>query len=158
MRRAPGVFIIAAVILVGSALVACERETRRVRESPPSSSPTPLSQTQAGGTAVLADTHYEENAFAMAEGKRLYTWFNCVGCHAHGGGDIGPPLMDDQWIYGGDSASIFTSIVEGRPNGMPSFRTKIPDQQVWQIVAYVRSLSGRVRSDAAPGRRDSMSA
>jgi len=46
--------------------------------------------------------------------------------------------------------------VEGRPNGMPSWRGKIPDYQVWEIVAYVRSLSGQVPQDAAPGRDDSM--
>ena len=40
-------------------------------------------------------------------------------------------------------------IVEGRPNGMPSFRGKIPDQQIWQLAAYVRAMSGNV----AQGRR-----
>ena len=37
-------------------------------------------------------------AWHVSEGKRLYDGFNCTGCHAYGGGDIGPPLMDDQWI------------------------------------------------------------
>jgi cytochrome c oxidase cbb3-type subunit 3 len=40
---------------------------------------------------------------------------------------------------------------------MPSFRGKIPDHQVWQIVAYVRSLSGLLPKDVAPGRSDHMS-
>lgn len=35
--------------------------------------------------------HYEENAFALSEGKRLFLAFNCVGCHANGGGGMGPP-------------------------------------------------------------------
>ena len=43
---------------------------------------------------------YEDNAYHLSEGKRLYTWFNCNGCHAKGGGGSGPPLMDDRWIYG----------------------------------------------------------
>ncbi|MDQ3802593.1 MAG: c-type cytochrome [Acidobacteriota bacterium] len=100
---------------------------------------------------------YEENAAALSDGKRLYTWFNCVGCHAHGGGGMGPALMDDQWIYGGEPDQIFATIVEGRPNGMPSFRGKIPDYQVWQLAAYVRSMSGQVPKDAAPARDDHMS-
>ena len=29
---------------------------------------------------------YQENAWGMAEGKRLFSFFNCVGCHANGGG------------------------------------------------------------------------
>ena len=82
---------------------------------------------------------------------------NCVGCHFHGGGGIGPPLMDEKWIYGSDPSQIFATIVESRPNGMPSFRGKLNDDQVWKIAAYVRSLSGQVRKDVAPGRDDDMS-
>src|SRR5437588_10883899 len=54
-------------------------------------------------------------------------------------------------------SQIFATIVEGRPNGMPSFRGKLNDDQVWKIAAYVRSLSGQVRKDVAPGRDDDMS-
>jgi cytochrome c oxidase cbb3-type subunit 3 len=81
---------------------------------------------------------------------------NCVGCHAHGGGAIGPPLMDEEWIYGSDPSQIFKTIIEGRPNGMPSFRGKLGNQQVWQIVAYVRSLSGLTSKTAASARDDHM--
>ena len=111
------------------------------------------------GSAVPASAvkhPYEENAYAISEGKRLYEWFNCVGCHFHGGGGIGPPLMDDQWIYGSEPENIFATIVQGRPNGMPSFRGKMPDYQVWQLAAYVRSLSGLIAQDVAPGRSDHM--
>ena len=66
--------------------------------------------------------------------------------------------MDDTWIYGGELENIAATIVEGRPNGMPSFRSKIPDQQVWQLAAYVRSMQRAVRKDVAPGRDDHMSA
>jgi cytochrome c oxidase cbb3-type subunit 3 len=62
--------------------------------------------------------------------------------------------MDAQWIYGDQPENIFSTIVEGRPNGMPSFRGRIPTQQVWQLVAYVRSLSGQISKDAAPSRSD----
>ncbi len=90
----------------------------------------------------------------MSQGKQLFEWFNCSGCHAQGGGSIGPALMDDKWIYGGAAENIYATIVEGRPNGMPSFRGRIPPQQVWQLVAYVRSMSGQVSKDAAPSRSD----
>jgi len=48
--------------------------------------------------------------------------------------------------------------VQGRPNGMPSFVGKIPDYQVWEIAAYVRSMSGQLPSDVAPSRSDHMAA
>jgi cytochrome c oxidase cbb3-type subunit 3 len=102
--------------------------------------------------------HEEISSYDVAEGKRLYHWFNCNTCHANGGGDIGPALMDEKWLYGSEPRNIFSSIVEGRPNGMPSFRGKIPDQQVWQLVAYVRSMSSQVPLYAKPGRDDDLQA
>jgi cytochrome c oxidase cbb3-type subunit 3 len=101
---------------------------------------------------------YEENAWAVSEGKRLFSQFNCTGCHALGGGSIGPALMDEEWLYGSDPEDIFATIAGGRPNGMPAFGGKLATTQVWQLVAYVRSLSGWLRKDVAPGRDDAMQA
>jgi cytochrome c oxidase cbb3-type subunit III len=145
-----------AIVLL---LAGCQREERRFSELPPASvaiRSVVQSDIRAGGTAQPASpaVAYESNAYAIAQGKQLYEWFNCTGCHAFGGGAIGPALMDDQWIYGAEPQNIFATIVEGRPNGMPSFGGKIPEQQVWQLVAYVRSLAGQVRKDADPSRSD----
>jgi cytochrome c oxidase cbb3-type subunit 3 len=90
----------------------------------------------------------------MSEGKRLFTWFNCTGCHGHGGGNIGPALMDDEWIYGGEIDEIYLTIAQGRPNGMPAFAGRIPRQQIWQIAAYVRSMGGFGPKAARPSRDD----
>jgi cytochrome c oxidase cbb3-type subunit III len=151
--------VIAAAMLVS--LAACERESRPFRDLPVASA---RSQTETQ-TPLYAGpppaerqsiSPYQENAWGIGEGKRLYTAYNCIGCHGHGGGGIGPPLMDAEWIYGFDPANIYYTIVEGRPNGMPSFRNKIPDAQVWQLVAYVQSMSGQTPIDASPGRGDHM--
>jgi cytochrome c oxidase cbb3-type subunit 3 len=107
---------------------------------------------------LAVPNEYEESAYAVAEGQRLYRWYNCNGCHANGGGGSGPALMDDQWIYGSAPANIVATILEGRPNGMPAFGGKIPDQQAMQIAAYVRSMSGLLPKDVAPGRTDHLSA
>jgi len=84
---------------------------------------------------------YYNNADAVNTGKRLFQQYNCSGCHSNGGGGMGPDLMDDEWIYGGRLAQIHQTLVEGRPNGMPAWGGKIPDQQLWQLSAYVRSMS-----------------
>ena len=96
---------------------------------------------------------YEDNAYAMTEGQRLYEWFNCSGCHARGGGGIGPALMDDKWKYGKTAGDIYTSIVEGRPDGMPAWGGKIPEYEVWQLVTYVQALRGDRSIAAPPGPR-----
>jgi cytochrome c oxidase cbb3-type subunit 3 len=99
---------------------------------------------------------YGKNAYALGQGQKLFHRMNCVGCHFHGGGGIGPALIDDEWIYGSDPAQIYRTIVEGRPNGMPSFNGKLDNQQVWQLVAYVRSLSGLEGTTSSASREDHM--
>ena len=151
-----------AVLIVAIALlVSCEREERDFRVEPPQAdriNSKQLSTLQPGEQLPqqIVVNEYEENAFALSEGKRLFSQMNCTGCHANGGGGIGPALMDAKWSYGSQPDQIFATIVEGRPNGMPSFHGKLPDYQVWQLAAYVRSLSGQVPRDAAPGRNDNM--
>jgi cytochrome c oxidase cbb3-type subunit 3 len=149
------------VFLTLAVCISCRREERGFRVEPPAAGRTEakqMSSLQAGEPAAHPPVHneYEENAYALSEGKRLFTYMNCNGCHAYGGGAIGPPLMDDKWIYGGQPEQIFSTVVEGRPNGMPSFRGKLPDYQIWRLAAYVRSLSGQVPFDAAPARDDNM--
>jgi cytochrome c oxidase cbb3-type subunit 3 len=154
-----------ALLLAGAIALAtaCERERRDYQQLPAAASrpdSVHLTSLQPGGPQppphVLSP--YQENAHGMGEGKRLYAAYNCNGCHAQGGGGIGPALMDDTWIYGYAPDQIYSTIVQGRPNGMPAFGGRIPDQQVWQLVAYVQSLSGQTPQDAAPGRDDDMSA
>src|SRR5436190_22043547 len=113
-------------------LAACQREVRPFQTIAVASA-----RTQR---PVLSP--FQKNAYGTGEGKRLFDQYNCSGCHSHGGGGMGPALMDDKWVYGSEPANIFESIVEGRPNGMPAWRNKIPDQQVWELVAYVQSMSG----------------
>jgi cytochrome c oxidase cbb3-type subunit III len=150
-----------AAALLAAGLSACQREDRRFRTWPPAASAIPAvrqSQLQPGPTTrdLAVRNEYEGNAWAVSEGKRLYNQFNCSGCHFQGGGGIGPPLMDSQWIYGSQPENIFATIIEGRPNGMPSFRGKLGNDQVWKLVAYVRSMSGLLAKDVASGRNDDM--
>jgi cytochrome c oxidase cbb3-type subunit 3 len=156
---------VAALALLLS-LAACERERRYLEK--PLSTPDAVAQADSvaeqqpgqpgrGMRAVGAKGGYnQDNAYEVSQGRLLYRWFNCVGCHAQGGGAIGPALMDEKWIYGNKPDEIFKTIMDGRPNGMPSFRGRIPEGQAWQIVAYVRSMSGLLSSDVAPNRVEGM--
>ena len=154
--------VVCVVLGVTAALaVGCERESRRHQEIPAGSvraegvRQIPLQPGKAQPEPP-SKSPYHGNAYGLSEGKRLFAAFNCVGCHMNGGGGIGPALTDDKWIYGARPEQIYSTIVEGRPDGMPSFGGRIPDQQVWQIVAFVESLSGQVPQDAATSRSDDM--
>ena len=159
---------LAVALVVAAALAGCYREKREF-QSPPQASPAdPVKASelrpgdrpaqQPGSKPMPNRSHLDENAYAVNQGKRLFRWYNCSGCHGGGGGGgMGATLSDAGWRYGHEPAAIYATIVEGRPNGMPAFGGRIPDDQVWQLVAYVRSLSGQLRKDVAPSRSDAMS-
>ena len=140
---------------------ACEREQRSFRETPPGATAFPAVQTtelQAGPrTTDPSAGAYQESRWAVSQGATFYVQYNCAGCHAPGGGGgMGPPLNDDEWIYGSDPENVFQTVVQGRPNGMPSYRGKIDNAQLWQLVAYVRTMSGLTPKDVQPARQDHM--
>jgi cytochrome c oxidase cbb3-type subunit 3 len=153
-------FICATALVV--AVAGCKREIRIFDPGPNASqlaNGVKTTVVQAGGQQYEPATTnpYEQSAYAVAEGKRLYSAYNCAGCHAvAGGGAIGPALSDAEWIYGSHPDQIYATIVQGRGNGMPAFGGKIPDYQVRELSAYVRSLSGQLPSTIAPSRSDQM--
>jgi cytochrome c oxidase cbb3-type subunit III len=159
----------AALLLVVALLAgACEREARKLSKEPTpqlatSSTEQPQSGVQPGaqgpGLREIVPTRSFDpgNAWELSQGKRLYRWYNCSGCHGGGGGGgMGPALMDDRWIYGHEPDQIFRSIMEGRPKGMPSFKGRIPEEQAWQLVGYVRSMSGLAPENARTMRSDAL--
>jgi cytochrome c oxidase cbb3-type subunit 3 len=150
--------LLIAVIALSLSLIRSEREfaPKPGRPSTPDSSAA-LGTLKPGGASLPIATEpqgYREDAASVSNGQSTYENFNCVGCHQHGGGGIGPALMDDEWLYGSSPMEIYRSISEGRPNGMPAFREKIPETQLRQLVSYVRALGGLVPSVRLPARTD----
>ena len=85
---------------------------------------------------------YEGDRSAVATGARIFVAYNCIDCHgADGSGAMGPSLQDGRWRFGGSPSELFESIYQGRPEGMPAWGGRISEEQIWMLVAYVRSLS-----------------
>jgi len=144
-------------------LASCQREKRDLRPSPTrlaiygdAAKQSTLLPGGPIGPNPVVNNPYNSSGYDISEGQRLFNWYNCSGCHAHGGGGIGPPLIKTAWTYGGEPANLFDTIVKGRPNGMPSWGGRIPEYQIWQIIAYVRSLNGQQLRSATPLRQDSI--
>ena len=98
-------------------------------------------------------SHVNPNPYSDAdpqiatEGRRWFKRYNCDGCHGgHAGGGMGPSLRDVDWLYGDTDAQIFDSIAAGRAHGMPAWGTKLPEDHIWKLVAYIRSM----RTDNEP--------
>src|SRR5207244_7175274 len=90
------------------------------------------------------------NAGAIAAGKKLFEE-SCQICH---GGDArggrGPALAAGDFLNGSEDGQIFQNIHEGiAGTQMPAFEM-LPNE-IWQLVSYIRSLSGAVAREAVPG-------
>ena len=137
VRLLAGLFMFASVVCAPPAMPAAA-ELAPV-------GPIPGPRPEAGATSNPATS---EKA-TPAEGRRLFLQFNCYGCHGgRAGGGMGPSLRDPDWIYGNSPGNIYSSISEGRGKGMPAWGPRLPERQIWQLVAYIRSLG----TDDEPAR------
>lgn len=102
---------------------------------------------------------------AAIEGGRAAFKVSCTQCHGSGAaGSKGyPNLNDDDWLWGGDIASIQYTITNGvrqpdhdgtRMSQMPAFGKDgiLKSDQIADVVAYVRTISGQRKPDATSGR------
>jgi mono/diheme cytochrome c family protein len=84
---------------------------------------------------------YTSNPEAVKEGEKFYVLYGCSGCHGRGGGGMGLPLIDDVWKYGGDDATLM-KLIKGEitESPMPKFGQTLTEEQIWKIIAYIRSI------------------
>lgn len=103
----------------------------------------------APAAAAQLNNPYAGQGVAAAAGAALYA-ANCSGCHgsrAEGSGNI-PALVGGPVQQAGDGA-VFWFITRGDAgNGMPSWAA-LPEQQRWQIVSFLKTLTSPAAAAAA---------
>jgi mono/diheme cytochrome c family protein len=77
---------------------------------------------------------------AVAAGKKLYK-ANCAHCHGlEGRGQDRAVDLRSALVRNAPPGTLFSLLRNGRiRRGMPSW-SRLPDQQLWQIIAYLKSL------------------
>ena len=86
----------------------------------------------------------DSSAFVRSYGKGIFGDY-CAACHQAGGqGVIGdyPNLVDDAWLWGGETADIETTIRKGRKGNMPAHAATLSVAETTEAAHYVLSLSG----------------
>jgi cytochrome c oxidase cbb3-type subunit 3 len=139
-----------ASLLLTAALAGCKPTTNSsAAEGAAPPIPSAVGPIPGAGRPVAFRTDpYAGNPVAIQEGRKLFLWFNCYGCHGgHAGGGMGPSLRDQTWLFGDRDDQIFDSISQGRGKGMPTWGTKIPEDQIWKLVAYIKTLNTPLEAD-----------
>ena len=113
------------VILLG----ACSGEKRA------SSASQPLTPPNGPGDPRIALV--ANNKYQQSQGGRYFTWYGCGTCHGDGARGY-LDLGDDQWRRGGGFDQIYTAIARQH---IPPYADRVPVEQLWQITAYVGSLT-----------------
>ncbi|MGR3606838.1 cytochrome-c oxidase, cbb3-type subunit III [Sulfitobacter sp.] len=94
-------------------------------------------QSLSGIERDLPAGRLEEGATIFAE--------NCASCHgenALGIQDMGAPnLTDEAWVYGGDDATMFKTIHDGRQGWMPAWENRLTDADRMMLTLYIQSRS-----------------
>jgi len=87
---------------------------------------------------------FKGSAHKVEEGGRLYAE-HCAACHGESAeGGIAPPLAGvDEYMYGGSDKDLLESVMDGRPGGMPPFRSALGEKKTWEVLAYIDSLGGK---------------
>jgi mono/diheme cytochrome c family protein len=78
------------------------------------------------------------NPNAINEGAQQFSR-TCTGyCHGKEGGPARAPKLRGQKL---EQSYVYGRIMKGSPNGMPAFESTLPQEKIWQLVAYILSLS-----------------
>lgn len=98
--------------------------------------PGPPAATLEAGNPFAGDLDAVEN------GKSLYFEVGCQGCHGGGGGGgMATSLIDDDWTFGSDDQTLFKLIKGEIPEQtMPVVYSVLEDDEVWRIMAFIRSV------------------
>ena len=98
------------------------------------------------GEAAAEETNpFTGDTAAIEEGEALFQAV-CTGyCHVTSGSQRDakcPDLFDCEWKNGNSDEDMMEILLNGVPNTeMAPFKGQLPDEMLWQILAYVKSAS-----------------
>jgi cytochrome c oxidase cbb3-type subunit 3 len=97
------------------------------------------------------------NPDALRLGRNTYM-NNCASCHGSDGRGAKsfPNLTDDNWLWGGDAATVQQTIAQGRVGNMPALGAVAGEEGVEQIITYLLSDTGDSSAEVAAGKQKFM--
>lgn len=90
--------------------------------------------------ALPSSNPFHGDAAAIAEGQQVFMTI-CAACHKpDASGLVGPSLVDPYWKYGHTDEALFETVANGRPLGMPAWKTQLGSEKIWKVLAYLETL------------------
>ena len=138
-----------ALIVLAVAAAACAQEkgssgsdAAKPAASTPAGPVPPLDRVNAAKQGTLKNPYKDDNADIVAQGQKLFMHSGCNGCHGgNGGGGMCPPLTNDTWVYGGDRATLYQSIYDGRRGLCPAWIGTLSFVQIRALAVYLHEAS-----------------
>ena len=94
---------------------------------------------------VLSLSGRADDKDATVRGAKIFV-ATCAPCHGpegRGNPALGAPDLSDQlWLYGGDKATIASTIRGGRGGVMPAWGSRLDPETIKELAIYVHSLGG----------------
>ena len=99
--------------------------------------------------AQALENPVEPTRESLVAGRQRYV-FLCRQCHGNRGagdgdmshaGGIPSDFTDDVWTHGASDGEIFTVIKEGVTADMQGYGNQLRDEDIWNVVNYIKSLS-----------------
>ncbi len=99
---------------------------------------------------LTLQTNPHTSADDVQSGKRAYR-VHCASCHGvDGRGGRGPDLTSGELYHGASDADLYRNIYDGIPGTEMPANWLVP-KRLWQVVAFVRSLSETRAESSTPG-------
>ena len=149
------------ILLVGGSCLAQEKKNQPESPAPSSSQATPASSPH--NYVISPEDAAKKNPIrftdaSVARGKKVFVT-QCALCHGEKGdgkGDLAkemsltmPDFTQTDSLSKRTDGELFTIVAVGK-DAMPSQKGRMPAPQIWNVVNFLRSLSGQVPAKATP--------
>ena len=150
-----GWFMLGLILLVGCNAAGDATDDEQVELSPPGEFPA-TQPTDGIAPFEQADRLDEPPSLAAPDtedGEALYG-ANCAVCHQADGSGAGdgtiPASAGNPLVTAGEIRPVLHAVIDGR-GGMPSFEDELDDEEIAEVVSYLRQLG---ENDAPPVTTD----
>jgi putative heme-binding domain-containing protein len=108
---------------------------------------------QAAAKNIPAKNPLEGNADAIKYGMGLFR-SRCADCHGVDARGVRSPDLTQIWASGRTDDGLFRTVKNGVPNTEMPANPRMFDHEIWQVLAYLRTLAAPASTDPPRGNAE----